>query len=429
MTDHHPTPEAAYQRGRLLQSQQRYAEAAACYQQALSLDAQHTPSLMMLAFCWMDQPETVEKAVGAARQAVALEPEHGPAHSVLALALNARAKDGQNAIIKEGRQAAEQGVALEPDSSFTHAVLARLHLRLRDHAAAEQAARAALALDPEDTMAAEALSMALLLQRKDGDNRDLIDYQLQRNPEDDSAHASAGWQALMSGDHRRANQHFLEALRLNPMNEGARAGLVESYRARSWFYNAYLRYAHWMNQFTEGRQSMILFGGFVAYQFLRRALEKSAPVLASVLVVVWLVFALWTHLARGLGGFFVLLDRFARQSLHRCEFWEGLSVGGLLLLSLAAFVSGALQGLPGTDFVPLFALFAAVACAAAFANDHHFGRFIYAAAAVIATGGALYGSIYIFSGIKMPLGALLGSLAILLGVATTWMRMLRVWYA
>ena len=244
----------------MLQSHHRLQEAIACYQQALELDAQHTPSFIMLALCWMQEDNTAPKSIDAAQRAVALEPENPFARSVLALALNANAKDGQTAAVKAALQQAEEAVNLDPDSDFSHAVLARLHLRLRDYPKAEASARAALSLDTENTMAAEVLSAALLLQKKDGDNQELIQYQLQRNAEDDSAHTSAGWIAVMQGDHKKANQHFLEALRLNPMNENARLGLIESLRARSWPYRLQLKFAHFMNQFTEGRQTAIMLG-------------------------------------------------------------------------------------------------------------------------------------------------------------------------
>ena len=158
--DFHPSPEAAFARGRLLQSQHRTQDAIACYKQALELDAHHTPSFVMLALCWMEDDETAPKSVDAAKRAVALEPENAFARSVLALALNANAKDGQTGAIKEALKQAEAAVGLDPDSDFSHAVLARLHLRLRDFPQAETSARAALALDTENTMAAEVLSAA-----------------------------------------------------------------------------------------------------------------------------------------------------------------------------------------------------------------------------------------------------------------------------
>lgn len=240
--DFHPSPGAAYARGRLLQTQHRLQDAIACYKQALELDAHHTPSYIMLALCWMDDDATAPQSVDAAKRAVTLEPEDAFARSVYALALNANAKDGQTSAIKDALKQAEEAAGLDPDSDFSHAVLARLHLRLRDYPKAEASALAALSLDTENTMAAEALSIALLNQKKDADNQDLIRYQLERDAEDDSAHTSAGWMAVMQGDHKKANQHFMEALRLNPVNENARMGLIESFRARSWIYRANLRF-------------------------------------------------------------------------------------------------------------------------------------------------------------------------------------------
>lgn len=425
----HPSPEAAFARGRLLQSQHRVQDAISCYKQALELDADHVPSYIMLALCWMEDDDTAPKSVDAARRAVALEPENAFARSVYALALNANAKDGQTAAIKEALKQAQEAVGLDPDADFSHAVAARLHLRLRDYPNAEVSARAALALDTENTMAAEALSIALLSQKKDGDNQALIDYQLQRNAEDDSAHTSAGWMAVMQGDHEKANRHFMEALRINPMSENARMGLIESYRARSWFYRSYLRFGHWMNQFTEGRQNLIMIGGFIGYRVLSSYLRTVSPMLASVLIGAWLMLALWSHVARGLSTFFVAMDRFARQALKRREYWEGVMVGGLLFLALAALVLGYAWGVEESGLAALAFVFAAVANAAAFTNDHHIGRHVYAVAAGIAAAGAVYISAAIFLDLALPLAGTLGLAAILIGVLVSWLRPFRVLYA
>jgi tetratricopeptide (TPR) repeat protein len=427
--DFHPSPEAAFARGRLLQSQHRTQDAIACYKQALELDAHHTPSFVMLALCWMDDDETAPKSVDAAKRAVALEPENAFARSVLALALNANAKDGQTGAIKEALKQAEEAVGLDPDSDFSHAVLARLHLRLRDFPKAEASARAALALDTENTMAAEVLSAALLLQKKDGDNKDLIRYQLERNADDDSAHTSAGWMAVMEGDHKKANEHFLEALRLNPMNENARMGLIESFRARSWFYRTNIRFCHWMNQFTEGRQNVIMIGGFIGYKVLSGYLKTVAPFWANVVIGAWLLFVLWAHLARGFSTFFVTMDRFARQALKPREYWEGVVVGWLIFFSLTALLLGYVYGEAGAGFVALTCLFASVANAAAFTNDHHIGRHVYNIAAAISGFGAVYSGVAIFAHLDLPFADFAGLAALIIGVVITWLRPFRVLYA
>ncbi len=420
---------AHFARGRLLQNQHRLPDAIRSYRQALELDPDHQPSYLMLALCWMADPAAVAQAQDAARRAVALEPEDAFARAVLALALNAGAREGQTAAIRAALQEAVEATGLDPDSAFAHAVTGRLHLRLRELPEAEAEARRALALDTENTMAAEVLSAALLLQRKDDDHKGLIDYQLQRDPDDDSAHTSAGWQAVMEGDHQRANRHFLEALRLSPLNESARMGLVESYRARSWIYRLQLRFAHFMNQFTEGRQNAIMLGGFVTYKILSASLEKVSPLLTSLVIGAWLLFALWSHLARGLSSFFILLDRFARQALRRREFWEGLVVGSLILLAFAAFAAGTALGNPNADFAALALLFAAVANAAAFTNDHHLGRHVYNLAAGLAGIGAVYLNLAVFGGLRLAGAGELGAVALLIGVAVSWLRPFRFLYA
>lgn len=418
-----------FSRGRLLQSQHRYADAIQSYKQALMEDPQHTPSYVMLALCWIVNDDTAAQAVDAAKRAVSLEPEDPFARSVLALALNAQAKDGQKQAIEEALKHAEEAVSIDPDSDFSHAVAGRIHLRLRNYPQAEACARKALQLDTENTMAGEVLSAALLMQKKDGDHKSLIDYQLQRDPDNDSAHTSAGWQALMEGDHKKANHHFLEALRLSPMSESARMGLVESFRARSALYRLQLRFAHFMNQFTEGRQTAIMLGGFVAYKVLSSSLKGVSPVLSSLVIGAWLLFALWSHLARSFGSFFILFDRFARQALRPREFWEGAVVGGLICAALACLISIMATGHPDGTFPAMAFLLAAVANAAAFTNDHHIGRHIYAVAGAIAGFGALYAAAGTFFLPNSPSHEIFGALAVLIGVATSWLRSLRVLYA
>jgi hypothetical protein len=234
---------------------------------------------------------------------------------------------------------------------------------------------------------------------------------------------------VMQGDHKKANQHFLEALRLNPTSENARMGLIESFRARSWPYRLQLRFAHFMNQFTEGRQSAIMIGGFIGYRVLSSYLKTVAPFWANVVIGAWLVFALWSHLARGFSTFFVTLDRFARQALRPREFWEGIVVGGLIFLAPAALVLGYVWDVPGSGMVALICLLSAVTSAAAFTNDHYVGRYVYSVAAAVSCFGVLYCGTAIFANLDLPFAFTAGITSVYIGIATTWLRMLRVLYA
>jgi len=205
--------------------------------------------------------------------------------------------------------------------------------------------------------------------------------------------------------------------------------LVESFRARSAIYRLQLRFAHFMNQFTEGRQNMIMIGGFVAYRVVSTLLKDVSPLLSSALIGAWLLFALWSHLARGFSSFFIVMDRFARQALRPREYWEGVVVGGLIFASLGSVIVGYTWGFEESGYAALVFLLAAVANAAAFTNDHHIGRHLYNIAAGIAGIGAVYLATAIFSGQNLPSAQLIGTVALLIGVIISWLRPLRVLYA
>jgi tetratricopeptide (TPR) repeat protein len=294
-------------------------------------------------------------------------------------------------------------------------------------------------LDPDSELANQVLSASLLLQRKDADNSSLVHYQLQRNPENSSTHTSAGYLALHQGKYQEANQHFAEALRLDPSNEGARLGLVESFRSRNAVYRSYLKFSHWMNRFSEGNQMWIMIGGYMLYRILLAQLRHISPILSGALIAVWLLFSFWTHLARGVGGFFMLFDRFARLSLRRIEFWEGLVVGGLTCISPLVLILAVWRG--GVDprhltsanlDVPIVIvasyLLTALTFAAAFTNDHYRGRYVYWAAAGIVGLALVIGSV----GLAFPkypqICFFAHLISIGLGVVMSWLRSFRVGY-
>ncbi|MDP3379661.1 MAG: hypothetical protein Q8S53_14950, partial [Brevundimonas sp.] len=210
--------------------------------------------------------------------------------------------------------------------------------------------------------------------------------------------------------------------------ENARMGLLESFRARSLVYRLQLRFSHFMSQFTEGRQNLIMIGGFIAYRVLSTLLKGVSPIATGIVIGAWLTFALWSHLARGFSSFFLLFDRFARQALRTREFWEGAVVGGLIFTALGSLILGFALSVRASDYAALVCVLSAVVSAAAFTNDHHLGRYLYAAAAVFAGFGALYVTLAVWADPRLPYSATLASAALLTGVIVSWLRPLRVLY-
>lgn len=421
-------PTAIRQRARLLLDQGRHADAAEWFQRLLAIEPEDAYALSQLAICWSQLPDKKEQALTAARQAIRLEPDESYHHSVLAMTLLGTAKVGQDAQVREGLASAEKAIELDPDSSLAHSLNGMALLRLGKYADAEKSARHALSLDTGDTLAAQVLSMSLLNQKKDADLDSLVDWQLTENPEDDAAHVSAGYRDLMRGRHREACDHFREALRIDPSHEGARSGLIESFRARSWFYRLHLRFTYFMAQFGQKGAGGILLAGFVLYRLVFGMLKKDHPGWAYTLAGLWMVFALWSFLARGVGSALMLTDRFVRMAITRRERWEGVCVGALVAMALFSLVWGLCWHRMDWVLSALACFIAAVPVASAFANDHHWGRWVYTGLGVVAGTAA----VAFFLGVLLGWPPLFDDLdlmtAIYVGGATTWLRFLGVLY-
>lgn len=415
-----------FHRARLLFDQHRYADAAEWFQRALQHDPQHSLALAFLALSWIHDEKQHEAAVQVARQAVGLEPESSFHHAVLAICLLDSAKAGQDQVCKEGLASAEKAVEMDVDSDFAWGVKAQALARLRRWPEAEKAARQALALDTTNVLAAQVLSMSLLNQGKDEDLKSLADMQLSENPEDDSAHVTAGYRELVKGRHQEACSHFREALRIDATNEMARNGLIESFRARSGFYRLFLRFSYFMARFGRRGAGFILLGGYILYRVAFASLKTNHPGLAYTLAGLWLVFALWSFLARSIGSALMLTDRFVRLAITPRERWEGICVGLQLLLGIVFLAVGIWFGSSGYVAAALALVLSSVPTASAFSNDHHQGVWLYVLLASVSGGAALFFALTMVMGVLAPMA--LFNWAIYPAVACTWLRMLGVMY-
>jgi hypothetical protein len=145
---------------------------------------------------------------------------------------------------------------------------------------------------------------------------------------------------LNRGDHRAAETHFREALRLNPSFEPAREGLLTSFRARSPIYRSYLNYCIWMSRLKGGARWAVVLGLYFGFRILGDVAEKFSPGLAIGIGVLYFVFVLWVYIADPVGNFILLFDRFARYALRTMEKVEAAVVGGSIIVGLASLIAG-----------------------------------------------------------------------------------------
>ena len=362
--------------GILLLEQGRLEDAEACFVGVLAKDPDNHFVHSRLAVCRMQQTGRKKDALSSAEEAIRLRPDDDYYHCLKALILADLHRP------KEAIEAADLAISINPDSSLNFAAKASALCSVNRWKEAEENCRKALAIDPDDEMAHQLLTSVLRLQGKGEENAEAVFRQLSENPEDSLAHTNAGWTALTNRDHRKAEEHFREALRLDPEMEAAREGLLESFKARSWFYRMYLSYCFFMQRFTGGMQFALIIGAWVAFQLLKNSLKSVSPIAVIIVSAVWLTFILWVWLAPGIGNFLVFLDPSARRALRKNEMalglWIGLGaiigIGGLAAGGVPKVFTGLLGDIPVLTALGATALASTIPASLTWTNDSGKGR-------------------------------------------------------
>ncbi len=318
----------------------RYKDAEGWLREMLAADLtnDHTHALLSYALYLQDRNTD---ALQEARTAIGLNPNHPFNYYVQALVLldMERTNDAMSAV--------REAIRLDPENAQYHAVVGRIHVRKKAWKKALAAAEEGLRFDPENVQCINLRGLALVnLGRKDEAGQSIA-AALARDPENALTHANQGWALLHRGDHEPALTHFREALRLNPMLDWARDGIVEALKARNPIYRLMLRYFLWMSRLTTEEQ-----WGFVAITSgVRRALRviaRQVPILYIIvlpLFLLYFLFAVLTWTARPLFALLLRFDRFGRLALSREEIIASNWVGACLLTSVASLVLGLVLGL------------------------------------------------------------------------------------
>lgn len=330
---------AHLQRAELLLAQSRPADAEREAMQALLAAPDNPSAHALLALCRAAQNKLAE-ALEAARTAIGLAPDVGYFHYVHAHVLHRLDRP------REALASVQEAIRFDPDSEDNFALLSSIHLAQRDWTASLEAAERGLALNPEHTLSANLRAMALVRLGRNSEAVDTVDYALERAPENALSHANQGWNQLHRNDPRQAQEHFGEALRLEPDLEYARQGMLEALKARNPVYRGMLAYFLWM-----GRLSTRLQWAFVIVTFFGvravRSLAASQPQLGWVLWPLLVAFYVFIYLSWTAGPMFNLLlrlNKFGRLVLSRDERVASNWFGAVFVLALGAAIAWPLGG-------------------------------------------------------------------------------------
>ena len=413
---------AEFDRARLLRERGRHEEAIAVLHSHLARHPEDPFAFIELALNRMEVDGQMNQALADARTASGLVP-----NEPFALSLQSRILSRLDRH-KEALELAASALAIDPE--FDHAWCSKCIglIGLSRWKEAEEAARSALSLDPDDETASNLLAHVLRMQNRLDESEDESRRRLARDPENAFSFANAGWAALQRGDIKGAENHFKESLRIDPNMEYARAGLKQSYRARSAFYRVFLKWAFFMQRFSEGNQTAIIIGLVVGFQILRRLAANVHPLLVIVLAIAYYLFVFGSWLCNGLSNFLLLRDPVARLSLDRSEKIEGGVIGLLFFGGLICLVGGFGLEMFALGVAGGVLMVAALPASMVFTNPSPNGRVVFGlvTAATLVAGGVMAADVAAHPGREIFAGRAgeLFPVVLLLAAGSSWLGMI-----
>ncbi len=350
-------------RARLLLAQSRPAEAEREAGLALAAQPDDTGALALLALSRSLQKKAPE-ALEAARSAIGLVPDSAHLHYVHALVLHRADRDG------EARAAIAEAIRLDPEDAGHFSLLASIELARGDWSATLAAAEQSLALDPEHINAANLRAMALVRLGRKTEAMQTVDFALHRAPENAFSHANQGWNCLHNNDPRKAQEHFHEALRLEPDLEYARQGMLNALKARNPVYRAMLAYFLWMGRLSRQLQWAVILGVYFGNQTVRGLSEAQPQLKWLWWPLLGLLYA-FAYLSWTAGPMFNLLlrfDRYGRHVLSRDQRIASNWFGALFGATLACLVWWLATGRDGAILATVCLAILSVCVAATFSR-------------------------------------------------------------
>ncbi len=299
---------AHLERAQLLLAQSRPADAEQEVMRALITEPAEPRALALLALSRVEQGKR-ESALQAARDAIGLAPDVSYYHFVHAEILH-RVDQTEDAF-----RAVQEALRLDPADADNFALLAAIELSRRDWSGALAASENALALNAEHVTAINLRSIALVRLGRKSEAMAAVDFALDREPENAFSHANQGWNRLHRNQPREAQEHFREALRLDPNLDYAREGMLEALRARNPVYRGMLAYFLWMGRQSSRLQWMLIVAVFFGSGVIR-SLATAQP---SLDWLWWSLFGLlygFVYLTWTAQPMFDLLLRFDRFGRH-----------------------------------------------------------------------------------------------------------------
>lgn len=273
------------QRAQTLLQTDRITEAEKELRSALADSPEHAYAHALLSFCLSRQLRH-DDAIREAKTAITLDPGVPLFYYFLAESL-LRAKR-----LDDAKKVIERAISLDPDDADYYYLRAAIELEKNERRTARDTLMRALEIDPrhENSLALLARVQAVLGDTQDAEQ--LARMAVRNRPESSDAHIARGYSLLYAGRAKESFEAFREALRLDPNNEAARAGLIEALKNHNVFYRLLFQFFVAMSRLSAQYQWALIIGLIVGYNILRNLLKQN-PALAPVIVPLLVLYVLF----------------------------------------------------------------------------------------------------------------------------------------
>jgi tetratricopeptide (TPR) repeat protein len=337
------------ERSAQLIAHKRYQDAANCLRDALREEPSSAEAMSMLAIC-LSELNALEEASRLIKQAIGLQPDNDKFLYLYASFLL------RNDNVKEASTYILSAILYNPHQADYFGLLASIHLSKKEWKDALENANKGLEVEAENLTCLNIRSTALFKLGQKENSFEAIKEALSFDPESDFTHANLGWGHLERRDHQKALESFRQALKLNPENDLAKAGLVESLKARYLFYRLFLRYAFWVGNLKAKGQWFFLIGMYVGSRILNNIADTNSElaIFLKPLVYAYFAFAISTWLIEPLSNLFLRLNVYGKYALKKEDIAASNFVGIALVL---AVLSGTLYLLLHSEVLFIFMLY------------------------------------------------------------------------
>lgn len=304
------TVEVLIERAQSLIHLKKYEQAIAELHKILVTEPENVNAIVLLTGVYV-QLNDEQKTDEYTQKLLAAAPDSGIAYYYRAIYFSRIEKDS------EAETMIRQAIEIEPWDADYFGFLSALYIDRKKWETALEYANEGLNADPENTTCLNYRTVCLTKLNRLDELHSNIQETLSQNPEDTFSHANIGWSKLETGNIKEAQNHFWEALKINPDNAFAKEGMKEVVRSKNPLYRFFMNYQFWLAKQQNNVQWLFILGIYFGTKFIG-GLAKQFPIL-WIAYGVLVFFAYLTWFIESFANIFLRFDGFGKYALDDDE--------------------------------------------------------------------------------------------------------------